>query len=469
MFFAGATRAKGTDAVFREADLDGDGQITLDELMVAARKALGAGSHFSPARMETLMRAWDTDGDGSISAVEFRRMIKKMRATDNPELHEAWRMIGDLQQQIEKLKVQSGYKTEEAQDAAAIHRATLVLQEGTAEEKARAAFQIGMKPARRQSLAQRGSRQSVSRMQATGPLVALVNSGTPEQREQAAGALWNLAANGDKAAIAQAGAIPALVACVEGGQACTATLQHYAAAGLSSLAAGNASNCAAIAKAHGIPPLVALVGTGTLEQRQAATRALHNLSVGSAENRVTIAKMGAIGPLVKQLSEVEQIDSPPALKEETAAALTSLCASNDENKKAVATAGAIPLLIDCVKAGGTAPLKARAVGALRVLASNAEYRLAIAQAGLIPLLVEFLSSGTASQKQGAAGALWNLAYDSPANATAIANAGGIPPLVALVERATTQAMWEEAVGALESLSCTPSNVKLLKAHGWPPS
>ena len=36
MFFAGATRAKGTDAVFREADLDGDGHITLDELMVAA-------------------------------------------------------------------------------------------------------------------------------------------------------------------------------------------------------------------------------------------------------------------------------------------------------------------------------------------------------------------------------------------------------------------------------------------------
>jgi hypothetical protein len=466
MFFAGATRAKGTDAVFREADLDGDGQITLDELMVAATNALaGSGSHLSRTRVETLMRAWDTDGDGSISIQEFKRMIKKMRATDNPELHEAWRLIGSLQQQIEKLKVQSGYKAEEAKDAAAIQRATTLLHEGNEQDKARAAFEIGVKPARRQSLAQRESIASVSRHQAIVPLVALVSAGTPGQREQAAGALWNLAANGDKGEIAAAGAIPALVACVEGGQACTPTLQHFAAAGLSSLAAGNADNRVAIAKAHAIPPLVALVGTGTLEQRQAATRALNNLSVGNGDNRAAIAKMGGVSLLVKQLSAS---DSTPALKEETAAALASLCAGNEANKTAVAAAGAIPILVDLVKGGETAPVKARAVAALRVLASKAEYRMAIAQAGLIPLLIEFLRSGTASQRHAAAGALWNLAFDNVSNATAIAKGGGIPPLVELTRTSPTQAQWEEAVGALESLNCSPANARLLKAHGWPP-
>ena len=286
-----------------------------------------------------------------------------------------------------------------------------------------------------------------------------------ELGEQAAGALWNLAANGDKGEIAAAGAIPALVACVEGGQACTPTLQHFAAAGLSSLAAGNADNRVAIAKAHAIPPLVALVGTGTLEQRQAATRALNNLSVGNRDNRAAIAKMGGVSLLVKQLSAS---DSTPALKEETAAALASLCAGNEANKTAVAAAGAIPILVDLVKGGETAPVKARAVAALRVLASKAEYRMAIAQAGLIPLLIEFLRSGTASQRHAAAGALWNLAFDNVSNATAIAKDGGIPPLVELTRTSQTQAQWEEAVGALESLNCSPANARLLKAHGWPP-
>ena len=97
MFFAGSLRAKGTaEAVFREADLDGDGRITLEELQVAARKALG-NLDLSKARVETLMRSWDADGDGAISLVEFKKMIRYMRSGSDTELREAWGLIGEIQ------------------------------------------------------------------------------------------------------------------------------------------------------------------------------------------------------------------------------------------------------------------------------------------------------------------------------------------------------------------------------------
>jgi vacuolar protein 8 len=74
---------------------------------------------------------------------------------------------------------------------------------------------------------------------AIAPLVTLVQSGTDRQKEHAAGALQNLAANAEnKVLIAQAGAIAPLVTLVQSG---TAGQKKHAASALRILAI-NAEN-----------------------------------------------------------------------------------------------------------------------------------------------------------------------------------------------------------------------------------
>ena len=487
MFFSRALRSKGVDAIFREADLDGDGKLTSTELHLAACKAMG-NVQLSKARISTLLRVWDADGDGEISLSEFRSMISKMRATDNPELHEAWSVVGDLQEYIEKLKVAAGYRREEHADAEAINRHVDKLHAGDDNEKAEAAFHIGMRPARRESLKSGGTRASMSRGEAIGPLVALLGSGTAAQREQAAGALWNLSANGNKVGVGQApNAVAALIACLVSDM--TPTLTHHAAAALSSLAAGNQANRELIAKEGGLPPLVALLSSGATDTRKVATRALNNLCVASDHNRAKIAKLGAIEVLVQQLGGVQtqsgmHADATHHEHEETIAALAALAANSNENKVLIAMAGAIPLLVACLTGepdagkgkvrgsiyakedGGATPAqKARAAGALKVLAANAEYRVTIAQAGAIPPLVEMVRGGTPSQKSNAAGALWNLALENGENGMEIAKAGAIAPLMQMVSKGTEE-QWEEAVGALECLEYDSRVKKMLKEQGW---
>jgi vacuolar protein 8 len=72
--------------------------------------------------------------------------------------------------------------------------------------------------------------------------------------------------------------------------------KQYAAGALANLAA-NAKNQVLIAQAGAIAPLVTLVQSGTAGQKENAAAALMNLTA-SAENQVLIAQAGAIAPLV---------------------------------------------------------------------------------------------------------------------------------------------------------------------------
>jgi hypothetical protein len=92
------------------------------------------------------------------------------------------------------------------------------------------------------------------------PLVTLVQSGTDGQKEQGAGALWNLSFNAEnQIAIAQAGGIATLVTLVQSG---TDGQKEHAAGALWNCywnLSHNDENKVAITQAGGIVPLVECV------------------------------------------------------------------------------------------------------------------------------------------------------------------------------------------------------------------
>lgn len=62
------------DALFKEFDADGSGQIDLDELTAALAKG---GKQLDRAECEKILKEVDTDGDGKVSYEEFEVIFKR--------------------------------------------------------------------------------------------------------------------------------------------------------------------------------------------------------------------------------------------------------------------------------------------------------------------------------------------------------------------------------------------------------
>ena len=105
-----------------------------------------------------------------------------------------------------------------------------------------------------------------------------------------------------------------------------------AADALRNLAYKCADNEIAIAKAGGIPPLVALVRDGNDAQKLYAAGALRNLAA-NADNQIAIAQAGGIPPLVVLVR-----DGNDAQKSNAAGALQKLAESCADNETAIAQA-----------------------------------------------------------------------------------------------------------------------------------
>jgi len=144
-------------------------------------------------------------------------------------------------------------------------------------------------------------------------------------------------------------------------------------------------NKAAIAAASGIPPLVALVTSGSDSAKQDAARALGNLAVND-QNKAAIAAAGGIPPLVTLITS-----GSDSAKEYAAGALGSL-ARNDQNGAAIAAAGGIPPLVALVTSGSDSA-KEWAAWALGNLAWNDQNRAAIVAAGGVQALQEMAKDG----------------------------------------------------------------------------
>ena len=78
----------------------------------------------------------------------------------------------------------------------------------------------------------------------------------------------------------------------------TAEQKQYAARALGNLAFSHTEKRGAIAQAGAIPSLVAMACEGTPKQKQYAAFALGNLSLNHEDNARTIAQVGGVPPLV---------------------------------------------------------------------------------------------------------------------------------------------------------------------------
>ncbi|KAJ8599422.1 hypothetical protein CTAYLR_008006 [Chrysophaeum taylorii] len=209
-----------------------------------------------------------------------------------------------------------------------------------------------------------------------------------------------------------------------------------------------------------IPLLVELGMSGSDRAKRNVARVLSQLACND-ENKKTIAKAGAIPVLVKL---VEGGNDNDAAREWAAGTLQDL-AVNDENKISIANAGAIPVLVKLAK-DGTDGAKTRATGALLNLACNSENQIAIANAGAIPVLIELAEGGNDAARENAAGAMGNLAVNAE-NQIAIAKAGAIPVLVKLTKDGNDAAR-KNAPGALAYLAVNAENkIAIAKAGAIP--
>jgi len=229
-------------------------------------------------------------------------------------------------------------------------------------------------------------------------------------------------------AVANADPAAALVALL---QACAIGARTPVASGIASLADAPPDRSAdpmrgALAAAGALPPLVAMLGDGTAEERAAAAEALGKLARNEA-NEAAIAAAAAIEPLVALVR-----DGDAQGKAKAATALRNLAGGNDAIVSAIAAAGAIEPLVALVLDGDREG-KANAAGALANLAGDDDSNVsAIAAAGAIEPLVALVRDGDAHGKANAANALWSLADGDFDIKAAIAAAGAIEPLVALV-------------------------------------
>ena len=127
---------------------------------------------------------------------------------------------------------------------------------------------------------------------------------------------------------------------------------------------------------------------------------------------------------------------------------------SEEPGRAITAAGATFLLVELLQSGGHG---ARcAAGALANLAYNDDNRGAIAAAGAIAPLVELMRNDRPDAKYGGAHALGNLAFKHHDNKVAIAAAGAIAPLVEVVRSGCADAK-ASAAFALANLAYNDDN------------
>ena len=288
------------------------------------------------------------------------------------------------------------------------------------------------------------------------PLVQLLDPSlsTAQARENAAGALWHLALNRENQVnIAKVNGIAPLVTVLDDG---TAEAHQHAADALARLATNNADNQAHIAK-H----CVNLLGNLKVGAQRRAAKALKDLADDNPGSPVVIVNAGAISPLVHLLST-----GAPEVKEQVAGTLSSVSLKSQATQLAIAT-GLVALV-----GAGYAESQEHVTQLLLILTQDNDNRSAIARAGAIPRLVAQMRGAlyTSTKAQDlAAAVLAHLSGDSDENVAAIAAASGIRPLVMMLTADSSTAQTHAAATLSDIARVAVKNkTTIISEGGIPP-
>jgi hypothetical protein len=172
-----------------------------------------------------------------------------------------------------------------------------------------------------------------------------IAEGDAEEKEHSAAALEMIATmdHGTHVELLFKGAVVGpLVSLLKSG---SANAQMHAAAALAGIGARNPSHQKAIVEKGGVPPLVALLKTGSAKVQEVAASALAVLDADVAY-QAGIIKAGALPALVAVLRS-----GSSAAHAAAAQATANAAAYSTEAQSAIASADAIPLLLDLLGPG----------------------------------------------------------------------------------------------------------------------
>ena len=206
--------------------------------------------------------------------------------------------------------------------------------------------------------------------------------------------------------------------------------QQRSACALWDLAASHPGAPGRIVNAGAISPLVALLGSGTIAAKEAAVGALSCLAQGDPSNQLAIAT-GLVTLLGAGSAEGQVHVTQMLLK---------FAAENEDNRRAIAEAGAIERLVLQIKGGGSTSLKAQELAAavLKHLSGDSvEHVQEIASKGGIKPLIALLGSTSPLAQAKAAAVLADMCASSSTVQILVAKEGAIEPLVHRCTAATT--------------------------------
>lgn len=145
------------------------------------------------------------------------------------------------------------------------------------------------------------------------------------------------------------------------------------------------ANKSLIAEEGGIPPIVEVLRSGNMAARENAAAALFSLSAVD-ENKAQIGACGAIPPLVELLR-----DGNTRGKKDAASALFNLCIYPPANRSRSVRAGLVPVLLEFMSSPAEA-MGDESLAILTILSSHEEGAKAIGDAGALPLLMEYIKA-----------------------------------------------------------------------------